>query len=59
VSSAAKAQAAFDWIKPAAIGAAGDLARADQEPIRIASCGKARFETPWQDRWTLLLFASQ
>ena len=40
-------------IEPAAIGAAGNW----QEPIRIASCDKARFETPWQDRQTL--FASR
>jgi len=33
-------------------GAAGDK----QEPTKVASCDKARFETPWQDRQTL--FAS-
>jgi hypothetical protein len=37
---------------PAAIRAVGDK----REPIVIASCDKARFETPWQDRQTL--FAS-
>jgi hypothetical protein len=41
-------------ISPAAIGAAGDK----QEPRKLASCDKARFETPWQDRRTLLLPAS-
>jgi hypothetical protein len=35
--------------------AAGNLARADKD----RSCDKARFETPWQDRQTLLLPASQ
>jgi hypothetical protein len=35
------------------MGAAGDLARADKD----RSCDKARFETPWQDRQTLLLSA--
>jgi hypothetical protein len=30
--------------------AAGNLARADKD----RSCDKARFETPWQDRQTLL-----
>jgi hypothetical protein len=33
------------------MGAAGNLARADKD----RSCDKARFETPWQDRQTLLL----
>jgi len=37
-------------VKPAAIGAAGDLAGADKD----RPCDKARFETPWQDRQTLL-----
>jgi len=36
--------------EPAAMGAAGDLARADKD----RSCDEARFETPWQDRETLL-----
>jgi hypothetical protein len=25
-----------------------------REPRKLASCDKARFETPWQDRQTLL-----
>jgi hypothetical protein len=38
-------------IEPAAIGAAGNLARADKD--RLLRQGKVR--TPWQDRQTLLL----
>jgi hypothetical protein len=40
--------------EPAAIGAAGDQARAEKD----RSCDEARFETPWQDRQTLLSPAS-
>jgi hypothetical protein len=38
-------------VEPAAMSAAGNLARADKD----RSCNKARFEMPWQDRQTLLL----
>jgi hypothetical protein len=40
-------------MEPAAMGAVGYLARGE----KIRSCDKARFETPWQDRQTLLLYA--